>query len=67
MKPHIIIIFAAIELSFAAFGNHDLFTSLAQLKQLWINERTVIKHIQNLAVKLESANYEVHATNILKE
>ena len=51
----------------AAFGTHDLFTSLAQLKQLWINERTVISDLENLIKKLETSNYKGNETNVLIE
>ena len=65
--PIFIIILASMELSMAAFGTHDLFTSLAQLKQLWINERTVISDLENLIKKLETSNYKGNETNVLIE
>ena len=65
--PIFIIILASMELSMAAYGTHDLFTSLAQLKQLWINERTVISDIENLIMKLETSNYKGNETNVLIE
>ena len=66
--PIFIIILASMELSMAAYGtHHDLFTSLAQLKQLWINERTVISDLENLIKKLETSNYKGNETNVLIE
>ena len=51
----------------ADFGSHDLFTSLAQLRELWINERTVVDQMKNLIVKLESSSQSDNLTSVLKE
>jgi len=60
MKISLLLIFIGLVLSIlgnveAAFGGHDLFTSLAQLEVLWHNEREVVKDMQNIIKKLDKA------------
>ena len=35
------------------YGSHDLFTSLAQIHELWKNELTVVDQMDKTIVKLE--------------
>lgn len=39
----------------AAFGGHDLFTSLAQLQVLWQNDQEVVKDMEKMIPKLDKA------------
>ena len=38
----------------AAYGGHDLFTSLGQLNELWKNERTVVKDMEDAIVQMDA-------------
>ena len=51
-----------------AYGGHDLFTSLDQLKELWKNELKVVDHMKELINKLDSSQEQTaNATQRLKE
>lgn len=53
----LIIFLSLLDVGFvrAAFGGHDLFTSLAQLEVLWKNDQEVVKEMEKTVVKLERA------------
>ena len=52
----------------AAYGGHDLFTSLDQLKELWKNELKVVDHMKELINKMDNSQEQTaNATQILKE
>ena len=58
---HLVVVVALLPVSVrGGYGQHDLFTSLAQLKELWINELAVVDQMQDVIQKLEKA------TNTLK-
>ena len=52
----------------SAYGGHDLFTSLDQLKELWKNELKVVDHMKELINKLDNSQEQTaNATQRLKE
>lgn len=60
MKISLFVIVFGLSLSIpgggeAAFGGHDLFTSLAQLEVLWHNDREVVKDMEVMIKKMDKA------------
>ena len=52
----------------AAYGGHDLFSSLDQLKELWKNELKVVDHMKELINKMDNSQEQTDkATQRLKE
>lgn len=42
-----------VKLSLAAYGGHDLFTSLGQLNELWKDDRVVVQDMKDTLVQME--------------
>ena len=60
----------SINCGYCAYGGHDLFTSLAQLKVLWHNELEVVQLMKNIQtdnknLTIAIKRYESHIINLM--
>ena len=49
----LLVLICCARLSLAAFGGHDLFTSLGQLNELWKNEKDVVRDMKDTIKRME--------------
>ena len=63
----VLVVTGCLEYCLAAFGGHDLYSSLAQLREVWRHELALVDKMKEIIHKMEGSEEVANVTQRLQE